>query len=209
MGGMVIRVARGDHAQESPGKVVHGHPQGDDHATQIRAKEKTMAKEYDVSRPASTCVACQKALAPGEALVATLWEAGEELQRKDYCLPCWEAQAPSGGNDLLGTWRTKVPQPEEKKKLFVDDELLMNFFERLSDAEDPVKVNFRFVLTLVLMRKKLLVYEGTEKTPDGQERWTLRVRGGETRYQVLDPHMDEDKIAEVSGQLGAILEADL
>ena len=168
-----------------------------------------MTKDYDFSKAAGLCCACGKELAPGAELVATLGEAGEEFQRQDYCPGCWDTAGRQQRPELLGVWRTSVPRPEEKKKLFVDDELLVNCIERLEGAEEPRKISFRFVLTLVLMRKKLLVYEGSQKTPDGQDRWTMRRKGTKQTYEVIDPHMDEEKIAEVSRQLGEVLEADL
>ena len=168
-----------------------------------------MAKEYNIARTPGPCSACGKTLAAGEELVATVRQAGEELQREDYCPACWQGASSQDRPDRLAVWRTRVPRSEEKKRLFVDNEVLVNFFQRLDGAEEPAKVSFRFVLALVLMRKKLLVYQGAEKAPDGREFWNMRLKATEEVFQVLDPHMDAERIAEVSQELGAILEADL
>jgi len=168
-----------------------------------------MAKDYEISKTAGVCSSCGKELSPGEEFLAALKEAGEEFQREDRCLACWDAAGGQGSPEALATWRTKVPQPQEKRKLFVDDELLINFFEALEGTDEPSKINFRFVLALVLMRKRLLAYERSETASDGRDFWTMRLKGTQRTYQVLDPHMDEDKIAEVSRNLGKILEADL
>ena len=167
-----------------------------------------MAKDYDIARTAGQCCDCEAQIAPGQQYVACVVQAGKELQRRDYCLQCFKQPEGDLDEDVLGQWRTRAAQPQEKKKLFIDDELLLNFFERLEDAEEPAKVNFRFVLTLVLMRKKLLVYERSDANEDG-EIWTLRVRGSDRTSKVIDPHMDEEKIAEVSRQLGEIMEGEL
>ena len=98
---------------------------------------------------------------------------------------------------------------EEKKKLFVDDELLINFFERLEGAEGDLKLSFRFVLALVLMRKKLLIYDRMDRGEDGTETWEMHLKGNPRTHRVIDPRMDEEKIAEVSTQLGQILEGEL
>jgi len=167
-----------------------------------------MSTDYNITKADGLCRACGKQLQVDEEFVATVREDGEDFRREDYCLACWEARGEQDGPDMLGLWRARVPKPAEKKKIFVDDEVLVNFFERLEGAEEPAKVGFRFVLTLVLMRKKLLVYDRSDRTGDGQDVWTLHFRGGQT-HKVIDPHMDEDRIAEVSGQLGAILEGQL
>ena len=168
-----------------------------------------MAKEYNITKTAGRCVACERELAPGQELMATVREVDEELHREDYCLVCWEANPKDDSPDLLGLWKTRVPAAKEKKKLLIEDALLVNFFHRLEGVDAPGRVNFRFVLALVLMRKKLLVYDRSEKRDDGTEIWTMHLKGNETKYAVVDPHMDEDKIAEVGRQLGEIMEGEL
>ncbi len=59
------------------------------------------------------------------------------------------------------------------------------------------------------MRKKLLVYDRMERGEDGTETWEMHLRGNPQGHRVIDPKMDEDKIAEVSTQLGQILEGEL
>ncbi|GIW75246.1 MAG: hypothetical protein KatS3mg104_0309 [Phycisphaerae bacterium] len=50
-------------------------------------------------------------------------------------------------------WQSVMPQPGvEKKKPFVDDEVLCDLFDRLSETTEPTKRQFRFVLGLILMR---------------------------------------------------------
>jgi len=168
-----------------------------------------MSKEYNIAKTVGQCSACGKALSAGEELVATVADADEELRREDFCTDCWQVRARQDPSDLLGVWRTRVPRPQEKKKLFIDDELLVNFFQRLEGTDEPPKINFRFVLALVLMRKKLLVYERAERLSDGREVWAMHLKGSDQRHQVIDPHMDEDKVAEVGRQLSEILEGEL
>ena len=167
-----------------------------------------MGKDYNISKFLGQCSVCGKEVAPGGELVATVCEGDEEFQRCDYCCECWES-SPADGAEVLGVWRTRVRSPREKKKLFVDNEMLMNLFCRLAEATEGQKVNFRFVLALVLMRKKLLVYDHMEKSADGTEIWMMHFKGSDEVHTVIDPHMDEDKIAAVSENLGQILEADL
>lgn len=169
----------------------------------------TMAKEYNISKTDGRCSVCEKQLQSGDQYVATVIDAGEELQRVDFCLQCWEKDPREDTPDLLGVWHTQVPKPQEKKKLLVDNDLLINFFERLDGADEPAKVNFRFVLALILMRKKLLVYDRSEKKDDGTELWSMHFKGSDQKHEVTDPHMDEEKIAQVSQQLGQIMEGEL
>jgi len=171
-----------------------------------------MAKEFKITKSLGVCVGCNQELQPEEEIVALVRSSQEEeLQRQDYHRACWDAlgeNTPVNDPDVLGIWRTHVPHPEEKKKLLVDDSLIINFFERLAGAEEPAKINFRYVLALILMRKKLLVYEGMERRDGGVEIWKMRMKGTQDIHEVFDPHMDEDKITEVSASLGEIMQGD-
>jgi hypothetical protein len=160
---------------------------------------------YEVGRPQGKCSVCDRAIEPDAKYIAALRETPTGLERLDVCKACWEAFARA---DLLGFWQTTMPHPEQKKKLFVDDEVLGSLFERLAEATEPVKVNFRFVLGLILIRKRMLAYESSRKDGD-REVWVVRFRGRDDRLDLVDPKLTEQQMLEVSQQLGEILNEEL
>ncbi len=156
--------------------------------------KKTLGQCYDTSREFSV----------GEEYYAALVEIETgQLDRRDYSIDCWQRDKPA----VYCFWKTKMPDSQQKKKLFIDDEMLMAFFERLTEETEQEKVNFRFVLTLILMRKRKLKYESSEII-DGAEIWTLRITGGDERVQVTNPRLAEDEIEQLSSQMGQILQVD-
>ena len=168
-----------------------------------------MAKDFEIARTAGVCVHCDRQLAEQEEFETTLVCDGAQLVRQDWCLTCWEAADHEQPVGLFGQWRTRMPVKQAKKKLFVDDAMLANFFLRLEGDELEGRREFRFVLALVLMRKKLLNYEGSTKDDQGEETWTMRFKGETQTHNVLDPRLDEEKIAVVSEQLSEILQGEL
>jgi hypothetical protein len=158
-----------------------------------------------VPRAVGTCGHCQRAIAPGEKFTAALRETLLGLERLDLCEDCRKREGfdPAG---LLCFWQTVMPAAaQQKKNLLVDDEVLCTLFERLGDATETVKVQFRFVLGLILIRKRLVVYESTRHDPEGRDVWLVRMKGSQTILELADPKLTEQQIAEVSGQLGQIL----
>jgi hypothetical protein len=151
------------------------------------------------------CAVSGRPIQPGEKFHAALRETPTGFERLDVSADAWN-DFPK--NDLLASWQTTMPAAQAKKKVFVDDEVLLELFERLSDAVEPAKVNFRFVLGLILMRKRLLVYENTRIEAD-KEFWTVRRRGREEKLDLLNPRLDEQQITEVSQQLSQILNEEL
>jgi hypothetical protein len=138
--------------------------------------------------------------------MAALRETPAALERVDVCLQCWPDFDKNG---LLGFWQTVMPQSTAKKKVFIDDDVLCDLFERLADAAEPAKINFRFVLGLILMRKRRIVYESTRVDSGGAEIWSVRFRGREDKLDLLNPRLNEQQVAEVSTQLGEILNEEL
>lgn len=133
------------------------------------------------------------------------------MKRVDISLESWkQGHRP---DRLFSYWRSTVPQPNEKKKLFVDDEVLTDLLLRLGNQNQSEKLAFRFVLSLVLMRKKLLCYEGCEKRLDdaGQEQqwWQMKFKGTDQTVDILNPQIGDDQIQQVTEQLSQILETEL
>ena len=101
-----------------------------------------------------------------------------------------------------------MPPAAEAKRTFVDNEVLADFFQKLAGADEPAKVNFRFVLALMLMRKKVLIYDASAATDLG-EVWTMHLKADPaTPISVVRPELDEQRIAEVTEQLSMILEVE-
>src|SRR6185437_13644796 len=130
---------------------------------------KPQAGGYDVARPLGKCHVTGEPIAVGEKFMAALRETPLGFERVDVSMSAWPAFDQNG---IVGFWQATMPAQEQKKKLFVDDEVLCDLFERLKDTTEPPKLNFRFVLGLILMRKKMLVYE-TSRVEDGKDIWTL------------------------------------
>ncbi len=209
------------------------------------------ASSYEIPKTSGVCVSNGRELQPGEPYYAVLVElpadqlpneeapkekvaskdkAAEALRALGLCRLDVSTEAWEGGfrpEGLFGFWKSTVPEPTEKKKLFVDDSILMNLLERLADATEPDRLAFRYVLALILMRKKLLRYDGNntrEVEADGQTVeqtfWKLTPKldlskgplgkwHPDVTLEVLDPKLDESRIEEVMGQLGEVLEAEL
>ncbi len=125
--------------------------------------------------------------------------------RVDFCETCWSSgKRPQTPLEMFSFWKTTVPEPTAKKKLFVDDSVLIDLFVRLAERDSVDDIRLRFVLALILMRKRLLRYEGmvagTEK-----ETWRMRPRGEDEEVLVINPQLNESQIGEVSQQLSGIL----
>lgn len=160
--------------------------------------------DWDIHRPSGECSATGEKIDTGQDYIGALVETEAGLERRDFCTAHWEQEKPA----VYCFWRSRLPDPDQKKPIFVNDEMLMAFFDRLADESDPERVNFRFVLSLILMRKRRLKYDATV-IEDDQETWRLKVTGEKRYVNVRNPKLSEDEIEHLSGQIGEVLNADL
>ncbi|HPD13848.1 MAG TPA: hypothetical protein PLE19_02810 [Planctomycetota bacterium] len=158
--------------------------------------------EWNVAKPQRVCP-CGRELAENETYYAALYEQGDDFVRKDYCLPCWEKAQAEGG--IFSFWKTTVPVKEQKRRLFADDEVLLDFFFRLEHAQEEQKRQFFYLLGLILMRKKLLKFDDLERA-DGQEFLLLRYAREDRVVRVPNPRLTEEQIEALKGQLSEILD---
>jgi hypothetical protein len=180
--------------------------------------------QYHVARQTGVCAATGEPIAPGSACIATLCEreGSDELVRLDFGLAAWEAGARPEG--LFSFWRTTSQPPQAKRRVFVDDEVLLDLFHRLEGDDRPQRAAFRFVLGLVLLRKRLLRFEGRSTSwgaagagsasagSAAPERWLLRPRGADPSdppIELVNPRLGDDDVRDITAQLGEILDGEL
>lgn len=179
---------------------------------------------YSVGSPTRTCAATGRALETGESYVAALvlgGSGGDEFRRMDFSLASWQAGSrptSESGRPLpvFGSWRAVVPEPGARRRMLIDDESLLDLFEQSGGepagsapgADD--RRAFRFMLALILLRKKLLVCERTDAdgTMHVRPRGSPKAAEGGVLATVEDPGLSEESIAGVVSQLSAVLDGE-
>ena len=174
------------------------------------------ASGYQLGKSTGLCAETGRSLEPGTPCVAALCEPleGEQeglalgMVRYDYSVEAWEAGARP--ERLFGWWRSSIPEPGGAKRLLVDDDALMDLFDRLGEEDDPRRRAFRWVLGLILVRKRLFRLDGTLSTDEGNV-FHLRRKGSDPELppiELLDPKIGEDDARAIADELGEIMADD-
>lgn len=158
---------------------------------------------YEIAHRTGVCALTQRTLLPGDQFYAVLFDTPDGFERRDYSTEAWE----NPPENYFSYWKSRVPEKKEKKRLFVNNDVMVDLMLRLADREEEVKQHFRFVLSLILMRKRLLKYEQTVHE-EGIEYWHMRLTRDQSVHAIVNPRMTDDQIAAVSAELGAILHGD-
>ena len=145
--------------------------------------------DWQIASPSRGCSECGREFAPGEGYHAQLFDEAAGFVRRDLC---------------FSAWRGRVPDAEEEGPRLVDADLLMEFFTRLEGSPEPRKQQFRYILCLILMRKKYLKF--TDVLITGETEWlVVEERADKSSHRVLDPKLSEDQIEALRGEIGRVL----
>lgn len=186
---------------------------------------------YSIGSSTRRCAATGRELSTGEQYVGVLAQApdSEDFARIDFAAEAWDAGArPPRGAIVLGFWRGSVPDPTAKRRLLVDDQSLLELFEQTAEAggssefgdqpsshgdgsereSESQRRAFRFVLALILLRKRLLVQDGSRGST-----MLVRVRTNKNvapapQVEVIDPGLSERTLLSVTEKLGAVIVGD-
>jgi hypothetical protein len=156
--------------------------------------------EYELSRASGKCCVTGQAFEEDQEFFTVVLETKDGLARQDYSVAAWTG-APEG---TLCFFKTRVAKRNQPRKRFIDDSAMISFFKALADTPHPNKQRFRFVLALILLRKRILKYERTIREGNA-ELWEMRLVREKTNHRVLNPVLREDEIGAVSAELGSIL----
>jgi hypothetical protein len=166
---------------------------------------------YPTGSPTRRCAATGRTLEVGEHCVSALVEGPDDegkprLRRADFAADAWNNGArPASPARVVGSWRTTIHAATTKPKPILDDEAMLDLLGQVEGGE-PRRDAMRYVLALMLVRRRRLAPDPSAATPAGTLR--LRARGSEADraliIEVKEPTLDEATLGEVIAELEAM-----
>lgn len=159
-------------------------------------------------KPSRVCSATGRAFEPGEKIFTFIFEENGEIQRRDLCAEAFAtAKRPE---NALAWWSSRLPSNADKKEKLAPNDAALDLFESLADRPDEAAL--RYVLALLLTRRRVLRFEREEIELDDVSRRSDAVPSSvffsprrETSYVVPVVEMNADEIAAVETRLVALL----
>ena len=155
--------------------------------------------DYEVQRCTRHCAITGRELTPGELVYSALLTEGKELVRKDFAADAW--QGPPEG--AIGWWQSRIPAPDSAKRRWAPNDVMLQLFEELE--QQPARQDMRYVLALLLVRRRVMRVEEEERPPEGQEMLVLYCPRREATYHVPVVMPDETRIQEIQDELSRLL----
>jgi hypothetical protein len=113
-----------------------------------------LTQEWNIQARALHCAATARPFAKGERIFSALYWREGQYQRVDLCADAWQAR--NENIEPLSAWQTEFvpPPPPEAEALKKDD--AESLLRRLVAENAPGTRNARYILALMLERKKVL-----------------------------------------------------
>jgi hypothetical protein len=162
-----------------------------------------MGQDWDIKSRSEACTACEKPFLDKQEYYATLAFGEEGYARTDFCDDCWTAHKEN--SQAYSMWKGvfRMPPPPDEEAL--QKETAESLLRKLMEDDDPDKINVRYILTVMLERKKILIERDVQTGRDGGK---IRVyehrKTGET-FVVPDPALRLDELEEVQEEVVIML----
>ncbi len=155
--------------------------------------------DVDVPRCTRTCAATDRELLEGESIYSALVRVGVDYVRQDFSAEGWHGPPP----ETVAWWQAEIPRRNATKAKLAPDEVLWELFMDL--AERPEEADKRYVLTLFLIRRRVLKLDESSGG-DANELNVFHTRSGD-EFQVSVVDFDEDRAAEIQQELMSLFYA--
>jgi hypothetical protein len=174
-------------------------------------RHRLMLLDFEVQRCSRRCSATERSLEPGDVCYSVLEVAGADVVRKDFCSAAWNGPPETA----FGWWQSRVPEPTAKKIRLAPNDVLLEFFDRLADQ--PEQRDLRYVLTLLLIRRRVLRVEMPHQIGQAaadaagnhlEETMAVYCPKREATYEVMVAMPQGPRIDEIQQQLSDLLIAD-
>jgi hypothetical protein len=166
---------------------------------------------YEIGRFNPTCNISNRPLEPGSRFVAALIENdANELERVNAHPDAWNS--PAKPERVFAYWHATVPEPDAEHSNRIDHDSLLAVFESIEADDDPTpnRLAFRFILALMLQRKRILVPPKTPAASRDPKSLILAPRQPAdappaTPFEIAVPDLDAERLANLTEQLRAVL----
>jgi hypothetical protein len=149
-------------------------------------------QDYQIQPNSCQCAVTGRALKEDEKCYSVLIEQQGRFQRYDYSLEAWQGPPPGA----IGCWSSRALPKEMHKRIRKDADALLADFHALDGTPDPEKLNYRYVIALLLLRSKKLQLAGANHDA-GVEFMRLRCPRTHAEYQVMSRPLTELEIETV------------
>jgi hypothetical protein len=137
-----------------------------------------------------------------------LFDQREGFERIDACEGCWQGQFSQGATSRKGFvshWQGVYEAPPAQAPEAIQQETAETLLKKLVEANEERHVAARYILAVMLERKRILKVKDQVKT-EGRRVFVYEHAGNGDVYTILDPVLQLHQLDEVQREVASLLE---
>ena len=155
----------------------------------------------EIPRPSRTCSVSQRDFRPNEPFFSVLSGENGLFVRKDIASEHWTGPP----EEYFGWWKSTVKHIADNTSQQVSGETLQSLFEQLT--AHPGEADTLYILTLLLLRRKLLRYENETIDERGNKLLEVYAVHTEMTYQIPVAMPGQERLDAIQQQLTTLTNA--
>lgn len=166
-------------------------------------------EEWSIQTRHLACSSCKTDFVDRQDCCTVLIQTSAGFERRDYCQPCWdhtETPSHSSKESVVSFWRGTFEPPAPPPPEPLPKEDAESLLRRMLERPDPSEFEARYILAVMLERKRILKLRETQNSERPLLIYEL-TRTGEV-FVIEDPQLHLDRIAEVQRKVSAMLAGD-
>jgi hypothetical protein len=165
-----------------------------------------MQNEWTIQSRSGRCAATGRDFTEGECFYTLLFREQGGFRREDLSEEAWQQRQANGAGSAqpYSFWRSKFEPPAPPAPEALAKETAEDLLRRYMTGHDEGHANARYILALMLERKRLLKQVETKEDLHGRTLVYEHVKTGEV-FIVPDPGLRLDQIEAVQNEVAALL----
>lgn len=166
-----------------------------------------LTEPWSIKSRAHVCAVTEEHFKDGESFYTAIFPDPESsgYLRKDFSVGAWE-KLENNTDVPFSFWKSTYRAPVKEDKVEVTDESPEALLRRLIEEDEEHTENARYILAVMLERKKQLVEADSQHTPTGIIRIYEQRKTGDV-FIVKDPNIPLSEIEKVQEEVSMLLES--
>jgi len=159
--------------------------------------------EWDIQPRSNSCSACGQPFGEKQVYHTLLGMAAEAYTRRDLCSAC-VANAVRDG--VISYWQGEYKLPPPPAPEAIQKETAETLLRKLVESTDPSHASARYILAVMLERKRILKHRDTATDANGTDLLIYEHAQSGESFTVPDPHLRLDQLEEVQQRVAELLQ---
>ena len=165
--------------------------------------------EWNIQSRAHACQVTERPFEDKERFHTLLFQVKGGYERLDICEQVWEEQYKHGATEKKGFvshWQTTYKAPPPKEPDPIQKENAESLLRKLVEANEPKYEAARYILAVMLERKRQLKIRDELKGESGERVFIYEFPKSGDSFMIIDPELQMDQLEEVQREVADLLE---